>query len=259
MFTTVAYTDSTSTAQTDTDIFALSDPSMTILNNHFIFPAPVQAYWVYGLGLTMTKLRLSTPRLRPISRPVIEPVDASATPTENFRIVEYWRHPIRLNPVEEIQFLRTNTTAVAEQDFVGLTIGDANMNVPQGDMYFSRATTSFTPTINVWSSGSLTMDDTLQVGRYSIIGLRVNNSGGVLGRLIFPAPAQQGLMQQFRPGVKVSQSSHDEGIFWMRYGMMGEYGQFESFALPQVEVLAASATANPEVLLDIVPVRVGAP
>lgn len=259
MFTTVAYTDSTSAAQTDTDIPALSDPSMTILNSHFIFPAPVLVYWIYGLGLTMTRLRLSTPRLRPISRPVINPVDQSATPTENFRLFEYWRHPIRLNPVEEIQFLRTNTTAVAEREFVILTVGDGNMNVPQGDLYVSRATTAFTPTVNVWSSGSLTMDDTLQVGRYSIVGLRVNNASGCAARLIFPAPAQQGLMQQFRPGVRISQSNADEGIWWMRYGLMGEYGQFESFALPQVEVLAPVATANPEVFLDIVPVRVGAP
>lgn len=259
MFTTVAYTDSQTAAQTDTDIAALSDTSMTMLNGHFIFPSQVQVYWIYGMGLTMTRLRLSTPRLRPISRPVINPIDASATPTENFRLCEYWRHPIRLNPVEEIQFLRTKTSAVAEQDFVGLTIGDGNVNTTQGDLYFSRATTAFTPTVNVWTAGGLTLDDTLQVGRYSILGLRVNNAGGVLARLIFPAPAQQGLMQQYRPGVKVSQSNSDEGVFWMRYGMLGEYGQFESFALPQLEVLAASAAANPEVYLDIVPVRVGAP
>lgn len=259
MFTTVAYTDSQATAQVDTDIPALSDPSMTILNGHFIFAGPVSVYWIYGMGLTMTRLRLTTPRLRPIARPVINPIDAAAAPSEAFRLFEYWRHPIRLNPVEETQFLRSKTSAVAEQDFVGLTVGDLNMNIPQGDLYVSRATTLFTPTINVWTSGGLTMDDTLQVGRYSILGLRVNNVGGVLARLVFPAPSQQGLMQQFRPGVKVSQSNSDEGIFWMRYGMLGEYGQFESFAIPQIEVLAATATANPEVFLDIVPVRVGAP
>ena len=258
MFHTVMYGDSTAAAQTDTDMPALTDPSTTILNNHFIFPVPLWAQWVYGLGLTVTRFRISAPRLRPITRPVINPVDQAATPTENLRVMDYWRHPIMFNPVEEIQILRTNTTAVAERDWLILTVGDNQRNVPQGDMYTMRATTAFTPTVASWTAGVVTNDDTLQVGRYSIVGLRVNNSGGVGARLIFPGAPVQGQLPQIRPGIKVDQSNATEGIFWTRFGIMGEYGQFESFALPQLEVMAAVATANPEVIYDIINVRVGA-
>lgn len=258
MLFTVDYTDSTAAAQTDTDIPLATDPSVTTLNAHPLFPVPLWIQWLYGLGLTMTRVRVSTPRLKPIVRPVINPVDQAATPTENIRIFDYWRHPILLNPVEEVQMLRTNTTAVAERDHVVLTVGDNNRNVPQGDLYISRWTTTFTPTANSWSTGTISADDTLQAGRYSIIGMRVNNVGGVAARLIFPGAPIAGAIPQIRPGVKVDQGNAPEGTYWMRFGMLGEYGQFESFAAPALEIMAAVAAANPEVFLDIINVRLGA-
>lgn len=262
MFLTVAYSATSGTvAFTDQDLTLVSDPSVTNLNGHPIFPVPVWVQWAYALGLTLTRVRISAPRLRPITRPVIQPVDASNTPSEAYRLIEYFRHPIQLNPVEEIQMLATKTSIVAETDVVVLTVGDNQRNVPQGDMYTLRMTTSYTPTVGVWTSGALTADDTLQVGRYSIIGLRVNNANAAAARLIFPGAPVAGALPQIRPGVIATQSNSTEGYWQFRYGVMGEFGQFESFALPQVEVLVPTgqaATANPEVFFDIVPVRVGA-
>jgi hypothetical protein len=262
MFLTVAYqATSGAAAFTDQDMTLVSDPSVTNLNNHPIFPVPTWIQWAYLIGLTATRARISAPRLRPITRPVIQPVDAAASVSEAYRFVEYFRHPIALNPVEEIQILVTKTSAAVETDACVLTVGDNQRNVPQGDMYTLRSTTAFTPTVGSWSSGALTADDTLQVGRYSIIGLRVNNSAATAARLIFPGAPIMGGLPQIRPGVIACQSNAQEGYWQFRYGVMGEFGQFESFALPQVEVLVKTgdvAVANPEVFFDIVPVRVGA-
>lgn len=259
MFLTVAYQFlSGAAAATDQDMALVSDPSVTNLNSHPIFPIPVQIQWAYVLGLTTTRARISSPRVRPITRPVIQPTDASATPTENLRVVEYFRHPITLNPVEEVQILVTKTSAVAEQDYAVLTVGDSNRNVPQGDMYTLRVTGSNGVVVNAWNPGALTADDTLQVGRYSIVGFRSNNAGGVASRLIFPGPPIAGAISQIRPGVICTQSNATEGYYYMRYGLMGEYGQFESFALPQIETLGNPPAATIEGFFDIVNVRIGA-
>lgn len=258
MLHTVVYSDSTSSAQTDTDCPLVSDPSVTVLNNHPLFPIPIWICWALAVGLTVTRVRISTPRLKPVVRPVIAPVDQSATVTDGFRAYEAFRHPVMLNPVEEVQMLRTNTTAVAERDAIALTVTDGNFNVPQGECYVARATTSYTPTVNVWSSGAITLDDTLQVGRYSIIGLRVVSANTVVGRLIFPGAPVQGGLPQIRPGVPGCGTDTFQGYPWTRFGVLGEYGQFESFALPQVEVFQTTATANPEVFFDLVNVRIGA-
>lgn len=259
MFHTVDYTDSTAAAQTDTDIPLASDSSVTVLNSHPIFPIPVYVQWAYVLGLTTTRARLSTPKLKPILRPVLVPTDASATPTENTgRLIEYWWHPILLNAVEEVQMLRTNTTAVAERDHIVLTVGDNQKSIPQADLYIGRATTTLTPVANAWTTGTMALDDTLQVGRYSIVGMRASVANGVALRLIFPGAPIAGALPQIRPGVLVNQSVNSESWRYFRYGFMGEFGQFESFALPAPEIMSVAATPNPDLLLDIINVRMGA-
>lgn len=259
MLWTFDYSDSTSAAQTDTDIPLKTDTSVPSTNSHPLLPVSLWVQWVCGVGLTMTRLRISTPRVKAIARPVINPVNQSATITDPLGISENWRHPIMLNGVEEVQMLRTNTTAVAEIDHAVLTVGDNQRNVQQGDMYTARGTTSFTPTLNTWSAGVITMDDTLQVGRYQIIGMRVNDATGIAARLVFPgAPLSNSQLSTFRPGVPCRKNNAQSDWWPSRYGHLGPYGEFESFALPQLEIMDAGPTANPEVFFDIVVQRVGA-
>lgn len=262
MFHTVAYSFTSGAATaTDADMTLVSDPSVTNLNGHPIFPVPTWIQWCYVASATATRARISAPRLRPITRPVINPVDAtSTTPNAGFFFTEWWRHPIQLNPVEEIQILVTKTSAIAETAGAVLTVGDNQRNVAQGDMYVLRSTSTNGVVALAWQPAALTPDDTLQVGRYSIIGLRVINATGFAARLIFPGAPITGGLPQIRPGI-VSRTldTTQDNPFWMRYGMQGEYGQFESFALPQTEVLGLIApTAATETFFDIVDVRVGA-
>jgi hypothetical protein len=253
------YSDSTSAAQTDTDIPLKTDTSVPSTNSHPLLPIPMWVQWVCGVGLTMTRLRISTPRVKAIARPVIQPVNQAATMADPLPICEYWRHNIQLNPVEEVQMLRTNTTAVAEVDHALLCVGDNQRNVQQGDLYTARGTTSFTPTINAWSAGVITMDDTLQVGRYQIIGMRVNDATGIGARLVFPGtPLAGATLTNFRPGVPCRKNNGQSDWYPSRFGHIGPYGEFESFALPQLEIMDAGPTANPEVFFDIVVQRVGA-
>lgn len=257
MFMIVDYNDSQATAQVDTDIPLATDSMVTSLNSHPLFPAPVMVQWWYGIGLTMTRVRLSAPKVKPIARPVLSVVDTANAPTDPLKILDYFRHSITLNKTEEIQMLRSKTSAVAEVDHVVLAVGDGNRTVAGGEMYIARATTAFTGVLNKWSTGSINMDDTLGVGRYSIIGMRCNLATGIAARLIFPGAPIQGAFPQIRPGVPCRTGAGQSDWFPSRFGGMGELGQFESFAVPVLEVMDAGPTANPEVLFDLVPVRLG--
>lgn len=260
MFHTVAYSfTSGAAAATDQDMTLVSDPSVTNVNGHPIFPVPTWIQFVYLNGTTVTRGRITAPRLRPITRPVIAPVDNGATVTDNFRIVEFFKHPIQLNPIEEIQILTTKTSAIAETDFAALCVGDNQRNVPPGDMYVLRCTSTNGVVALAWQPAANTPDDTLQVGRYSIIGMRAVNANALAARLIFPGAPIAGGLPQIRPGILINSSDATPDFFWFRYGNLGEYGQFESFALPQTEVVGATApAAATESLFDIVDVRVGA-
>jgi hypothetical protein len=256
MLATIAYTQTYSAAQTDVDFPVLSDPSFTTLNNHAIFPIPTWLQWAYANALLLQRVRISTPRLRPISRPLIRPIEQAAAPSSRPQFMEWFRHPIMLNALEEIQILYTTTTAAAERGFVILTVGDNNRNIPQGDMYTIRGTTSYTTTANAWSSGVITLDDTLAPGRYSVIGMDVFQATLEAARLIFPAGSIQGGWAAARPGV-LGNVIGGQGTRYMRYGILGELGQFNSYALPQIDALNSAAVANPEVYLDIVQVSQG--
>lgn len=260
MFHTVAYSATSGAAAfTDQDMTLVPDPSVTNLNGHPIFPVPTWVQWVYVNGTTTTRARMSAPRLRPITRPVMHPTDNGSTPGNEFFIMEFFKHPLQLNPVEEIQFLITKTSAIAETDVVILTVGDNQRNVPQGDMYVLRCTSTNGVVALQWQPGALTADDTLQVGRYSIIGMHVVNTTALAARLIFPGAPIAGGLPQIRPGVCSISSDNSFQFRQFRFGTMGEYGQFESFALPQTEVLGGAApNASTQTFFDIVDVRVGA-
>lgn len=261
MLWTWAHSDSTSAAQTDTDIPTLT-PDVTVTldsASHVLLPVPLQLMWAYALGLTVTRMRFNLPHLKPIGRPLIRPVEGAANPSSRPQFAEFWRHNFTLFPVEPVQILRTNTTGVAERDFAIVTVGDGDRTVPQGEMYTVRYTTSFTATANAWSAApNIVLDDTLNPGRYSIIGFGSFGAGGVAARLAFPGPPLPGALPQVRPGIITPTTGTAQDTRYFRWGYLGVLGEFESFAPPTVEQLMTAATANPEGFIDIVNVRQGA-
>lgn len=258
MLWTIAYTASYTATQTDVDVPILTDPTLTIdSGNHPLLPVPLWVAWSYAMGTTIQRVRISTPRLKPIARPLIRPVEQAANPSSRPQFMENFRHPIKLRAIEPVSVLLTNSspTTSGEQDYVILTLSDLQFNVPQGDMYTLRLTlnTTYTQTANAWSpSGALTLDDTIEVGQYSIIGMEGWGTGGVCGRLIFPGPALAGMQSQVRPGVLQPTAQGSEHNRYMRYGRLGEYGRFNSYAPPQLDVLATGTTRQTELYWDVV-------
>jgi hypothetical protein len=79
---------------------------------------------------------------------------------------------------------------------------------------------------------------------------------GFAARLAFPGPPLPGSLPQVRPGVIVDGGVANQGTRYFRWGYIGVYGEFESYAPPVPEHFGP-ATANPEGLIDIVPLRLG--
>lgn len=261
MLWTMAYSANYTSAQTDTDMGLITDVTAVVdSNNHPLLPMPMFAAWIYALGNTLSRVRISAPKFRPVARPLIRPLEQAANPSSRPIFQESWRHPLKFNSVEPIAMLVTNNAPTGgERNFVVITWGDLNRNSPPGDEYTVRCTTTFTPTANAWSaSGNISFDDTLMAGRYSITGYEMFATGGVAARLAFPGAPAMGSIMQARPGIIVPTANGSQHTRYFRHGFLGEFGQFESFAPPQAEVLFTAATANPELYLDIVQVRQGA-
>lgn len=245
------YTGSFSASSTDSDLPAAADPAVTLVNSHPIFPVPIQAIMAYGFGAaTLNRLRLSTPKLRAINVPYLRPLDIATAPTSRTPLVEWFHHPLSLNPIDENQILITQSAAVATQFFAGVWFGDGNWNVPQGDLFTIRATATITLTANAWQGGAaITLDQPLPAGIYSVVGMDCWATNLAFARLVFPN-------QVWRPGIVAGAAESFIVSRYFRWGNLGEFGRFATFALPQLDTFATTAGSQAvQLFLDIVRIQ----
>lgn len=236
-------------AVTDQDAPAIADPAVTLVNGHPIFPVPIQAYMGYAFGDTdLSAVALTTPKLRAINNVRFMPLDVAATISSRPPMVEYFHHPLSLNPIDENQILVSGGGALT-QAVVAVWFGDGNLNVPQGDMFTIRATASITTVANVWVTGAITLDSPLPAGRYAVIGAHAFGTNGQFFNLVFPN-------QVWRPGSHCYADVTGIGSRYTRWGNLGLWGEFETFALPQLSIQASgAATTTYTLFMDIVRIR----
>jgi len=247
----VVYTSSFAAASTDSDLPAAADPTVTITNNHPIFPVPIQVYaaHTFGSATTLTRVKLTTPKLRAINVVNLRPIDAAAAPSSRPPIVEYFHHPLALNPIDENQILITQSAAAATQFYAAVWFGDGNFGVPGGDMFALHTSQSITLVANGWAAGTMTLDQPLPAGRYSVVGMDAYGPNLLYARLAFPN-------QVWRPGTIAGTGNTFINSRYFRWGNLGEWGQFESFATMQLDTFGSAAGAQTiDVTLDLIRIR----
>lgn len=236
-------------AVTDQDAPAIADPAVTLVNGHPIFPVPIQTYWGHGFGDTdLNRVKLTTPKLRAINVVNLMPLDVSATITNRPPLVEWFHHPLALNPIDENQILVSSAAALTIAN-VAVAFGDGNFNVPQGDMFTVVATATITTVAGQWVTGAITLESPLPAGRYAVIGGHCFGTNAQYFNIVFPN-------QVWRPGALAYGTVAGINSRYFRWGNLGVWGEFETFALPQLSIQASAAAATAHTLfLDIVRIR----
>jgi hypothetical protein len=250
LHTAVYYNGAVGANVTDFDLAAITDQSITISNGHYIFMVPIKVIGAYGLGTSLTRVKLQTPKTRARANPYIRPFDRAIVVPDRAHYADLKACPIALNPIDETQVLVSNNLGAAtEIETVAIWVDDGNTQHQQGDTFTVRATTVVAPAAGVWTAGTITFDQVLPAGRYSVIGMEAIGGNIMVARLVFPG-------QSWRPGVIGSPTaiSGYPGDYF-RHGYLGEFGQFESIAQPQIEILSVGAQANPDIYLDLIKVR----
>lgn len=247
MFHLGVYTTSQAASFTDLDTPAVQDPALTISNNHYIFTIPSKIIGAYGLGATLQRMKIQTPKTRQVADPYVQPIEVAAAPPQRANFADLHGDPINLNPIDETKVLLTGNPGVATQFWAALWVSDGNMNATQGDTYTIRGTATIAGVANAWAAGAFTLDQTLPAGRYTVVGMRCFAANLLFARLIFPS-------QVWRPGVI---GSATVGVYpgdYFQRGYLGDFGSFISVAQPQLEVFVSGASASQEVYLDVIKV-----
>lgn len=247
----VAYYKSILSVGTLQQLTPVPDPTVTIDGNDLNVPATynqlVKALHLPG-NANASRAQLQSPSLRALFFPDLSPYAAANNDDFPGLAVNLSDNPIQLVTNEGLEFWSDgggNGTSAA--NVYGLAfLSDGALVKSGGKMFTVRATTAIQAALAAYAAGALTFDQTLPVGTYDILGMRVEALGCVLGRLIFI-----GSSAITRPGVPGCSAAGVAGDTLFRYGNSGILGTFISTNPPSLEILGGTTTAQ-VVYLDLI-------
>lgn len=233
-------------ANVEGEIQAITDNQMTIQNSHIIPQRDTAILAAVAMGATITRGRLQTPKLLIPTTFNITPLSGVLGAGAIQRVCDIRDMPLMLRGLEELQVFITHTAAVAEQDACTLYLDQGQVPAPPGDMRTIRGTAAGPAVANSWTNiGTITWQNTLPTGLYSIVGGFAQSATGLAWRCI--------LENQFwRPGAPAMQALTDLTDDAFRFGGLGQWGTFHNTAMPQIEFLSTAADAAFVVALDII-------
>ena len=232
------------TAGTLQAITPVADSTVTIGSNNLYVPAKYNKV-LYAAGFNdnsgQTRQQLRAPSLREMFYPEIVPMLDRNNFTGGRFFTDFSENPVQLETNEGLNFFSDGggdgTTA---QIVDGVVIfGDASPAIQKGKIFPLYATASIAAADDGWASGPIVFDQSLPVGKYDIVGMRVNATGGIAARLIFI-----GGSAVTRPGCFISDSITRENFPDFRMGMNGLLGTFDTSTPPSLEIIGGSTTSQ---------------
>ena len=224
------------------DIFNLNAAS------HYLPPENVAVKAAYALSTNVTSAQIVTPHFRTVALPAIEPIEQALLPS-SVPNIDWYNPPYPRILQNDVISLNESDAVVGAIQKVGLlwVTADDNQNIPQGEIYPLRATAANTTNLRTWQTSTLTFDQTIPVGTYSVVGMDAIGANLIAARLIFPGGG-------FRPGCLARSTDLVKPDYRFRKGRLGEWGRFTNTAPPSVQFLGSAALVTQTVILDVVKV-----
>lgn len=228
------------------DLTPVPDGIITIQNGHILPQKQMNCIFAAAMSALLLRVQIVTPTLRQVTGPFLTPIIGAAVPGSTINIVDYRQRPLLLKPLEEIQVLATNSGAGPSQTTAVLALAPGSIPpAPNGTPFTLRGASTTAAVANVWSQIVPTWQDTLPVGTYSVIGLRHISTNGQAARLTFED-------QYWRPGCISQAAAVNQFHDMFMKGLIGEFGRFNAYRIPTVEVLCNAADAAHEFYMDLV-------
>lgn len=245
---------------TESVIPPVRDETIMYDDEGIMVPTLNKVLWLYAQGAGLASVRLDSPSLRDIgledvptfnigdSFPVVEVINEAGSNTRViepcYGICDYGASPLTLTSTEKLIVKGQGTTAGADT-IVVLCLGDSLPTPVSGNIRTIKATVNVTTTPYEWSSGTLTLTQSLKSGTYDLVGLIVPDPRVITARVIFPGAG-------WRPGILGTTFTTSELLNKYLFGNFGVYGSFTHIQLPQLELLTTTTITNPVVYLQLI-------
>jgi len=210
-------------------------------------PVLLGAYAAIG-GTVEGSAYLQSPSLRATALFDIQPTQEGIKPSGDESLRLQPTSPIPLVGGEGLEAFVLSNPGAAEVHTVVAWLADAAIAPITGTIFHVKFTAAITETVSVWTSGAITLRQTLPVGRYAVVGAAMWGTSGVAFRFLPKGYAN-------RPGFITHGTEGNHGSDLQRNGGLGTWFEFDSKVPPQIEWLAmATAGASQAGILDLIKV-----
>ncbi len=247
----VVFSSSVLTAGTNQAITPVPDATVTIGANNLYVPAKYNKVLFaagYSASVAATRQQLRAPSLREMIFPEITPATLIGAYTGNQFYSDYAQDPLQLQTNEGLNYYSNGggDGTTAQLVYGVVVLGDASPAVQKGKIFSLYATTAIAAAVGAWNNGPIVFDQSLPVGTYDIVGMRVTGAGLIAARLIFIGSAAV-----TRPGVFCTDVVNRENFPQFRMGNNGILGLFNTSTPPSLEIIGGITTAQ-TVVLDLI-------
>jgi len=205
-------------------------------NLEYQIPESWDVAGAYAGAAACVRARLQTPSLTLRGNPQIVPISGTLLPAVDPNFMDMTAAPLSLAKEEALRAdMESNSATDA---LVAVWVFDpkkTEFKPEWKDMRWVRATVSVTTVIRAWATGTIVFDEPMEGGSYAVYGMQAFFATALAARLIFPGQVE-------RPGClgQATAVSRSAPAFW---GGLGLWGRFDTFSLPQLEVLDTAAAA----------------
>lgn len=234
----------------NTEMDLIQDQIVNGDSGQAFFQQDMRCVGIYASSATMTRARITSPKLRQVYIPYVFPFNLALLPVNDPNVMDLRNNPMELRGLE--RFVPEATSGIAcgtERAYVVMVCQSVSNVAPSGEMFTLRATGGTTLAQGVWGDVPLTFDQQIARGRYAIVGGHCQGATIVAWRLILENQVE-------RPGGlgQASLGSRTHKMFMN--GGLGSWGEFFSTGLPRLQCLANAADTAQALFLQVV--RVGA-
>jgi len=247
MFHLAAYVDAALDNVANSDIPALNDDVLSINNTHFVLSSPMDLVAAAAMSATITRAKVASPSMRQVASPYIRPVIAAVVPGNNPNIMLSYNTPYRIPANEEIQVQATSGVAMTEVFTALIWLSTGVVPWPVGNITPLRFTSTTAAVANVWTSVTITFEDTIPSGMYAMLFSEVHSTNAQAHRWIISN-------QMERPGFLSHTAGTQRTPYAMSLGQLGLLGRFRSNDLPRLQVLCNGADNSHTGYLHVVKV-----
>lgn len=244
-FHLVGYETSASLAAL-TAITPIPDGTVRVAGNDIYVPNTinniVSAAAMINSAAATLRAEIQSPSLRATLNIDISPINNGLVFGTFPRCLRAWYNPFPLIVNEPLDVFIQNGAAVMNRAFIWLA--DGAVKPVQGKIYTVRATAAASLVTASWVNGTLTFQQTLPAGHYQVVGFRAWSANGCAARIFFVG-------SPWRPGVLMVNAEDNNEDFYVRYGNIGVFGEFDNTVPPTVDFMGITDSAE-VVYLDLI-------